>query len=67
MEPALEGAALHGGEAPDALEEAAFELERMARLLREGGADAVAEEVSSPDRLTATLAGLVAGYLAGRR
>jgi hypothetical protein len=74
--PAYGEASLPGAEAtpepydapaPDVGEEVAAELERMARLVREGGSDAVAAEMSSPDRLTALLAGMVAGYLSGRR
>ncbi|MFW5946974.1 MAG: hypothetical protein ACOCUW_00665 [Gemmatimonadota bacterium] len=44
----------------------AARLETMARRLREGGAGAVQAELDAPDRFTALLAGLVAGYLAGR-
>lgn len=56
----------YGESAPDAVTEVAFELERIARLLREQGPDAVAAEMASPDRLTAILAGVVAGYVTGR-
>lgn len=74
--PAYGEASLPGAEAtpesydaplPDVRSEVAAELERMARLVREEGPDAVAAEMASPDRLTAILAGMVAGYLSGRR
>ena len=41
-------------------------LDEMARRLRDQGGAAVREELESDDRFTALLAGLLAGYLAGR-
>lgn len=47
--------------------ELADRLEAMARRIRAEGAVAAESEMSSPDRFTALLAGLLAGYLAGRQ
>lgn len=58
-EPAVSGAA-------DGVDEAAALLDRLARTLREDGEEALRREMDSPDRLTALLSGLVAGYLSGR-
>lgn len=50
----------------DAAAEVAHRLEAMARRLREEGVRAAEAEMGSPDRFTALLAGLLAGYLTGR-
>lgn len=50
----------------DDTEEVAALLDRLARLLRDEGQEAVHREMKSSDRLTAVLAGVVAGYLSGR-
>ena len=47
-------------------DEVADQLEAMAERLRESGASAAEEQMGAPDRFTALLAGLVAGYLSGR-
>lgn len=62
------GAEREAGEATDAgaEQEVARLLDDMARMLREEGASAIRREMESDDRLTAVLAGLVAGYLTGR-
>jgi hypothetical protein len=52
------------GPAPAA--ELAERLEGLAARLRAGGWESVEADMASPDRLTALLAGLIAGYLAGR-
>jgi hypothetical protein len=55
-------------EAPDdSVHDLADRLEAMARRLRAEGSAAAEAEMSAPDRFTALLAGLLAGYLAGRR
>lgn len=59
------GATPEDGDAP--AEDLAARLERLARVLRERGADAVHERLQSPDRLEALLAGVLAGYLAARQ
>jgi hypothetical protein len=46
-------------------EELAAVLERLARLVREEGPEALRSEMNSADRFRAALAGLLAGYLAG--
>lgn len=52
--------------AADSIEETATLLDRMADVLRSEGEAGVRRELDSPDRLTAVLAGILAGYLAGR-
>lgn len=53
---------------PDAgVHDLADRLEAMAHKLRAEGSAAAEAEMSAPDRFTALLAGLLAGYLAGRR
>ncbi len=59
-------AAAAGKEAAADAQRAAKQLEELARVVREQGADGLAERVVSSDRLEAILAGVVAGYLAGR-
>lgn len=49
-----------------AAREAASRLEEMARRLRDQGPEAARAEIDSSDRFTSLLAGLLAGYLAGR-
>ena len=68
-----EPAADTGGE-PDAearemaaARDLADRLEEMARRLRDQGGAAVRQELESDDRFTALLAGLLGGYLAGRK
>lgn len=51
----------------DGVYDLADRLEAMAHRLRAEGAAAAEAEMSAPDRFTALLAGLLAGYLAGRR
>lgn len=46
--------------------EVAGRLEELARRLRRDGARGVEAEMASSDRIVALLAGLIAGYLAGR-
>ncbi|MFO7895173.1 MAG: hypothetical protein R6U63_15785 [Longimicrobiales bacterium] len=46
--------------------ELADRLEEMAARLRDRGVEAAEEQMSAPDRFTALLAGLLAGYLSGR-
>lgn len=55
-----------GSGAADGVDEAAALLDRLARTLRDEGEEALRREMDSPDRLTALLSGLVAGYLSGR-
>lgn len=50
----------------DAAVEAAALLERLSEVLRREGEDGVRREMESPDRMTAILAGLLAGYVSGR-
>jgi hypothetical protein len=54
------------GPGTDAAAELAGRFDELARRLRAEGADSVTADMASPDRFTALLAGLVAGYLAGR-
>ena len=56
-------AATTAGDADDVAER----LEALARRLRDEGAGAAEAALASGDRLTALLAGVLAGYLAGRR
>lgn len=49
-----------------AVEEAAALLDRLAGMLRSDGEAAMRRELHAPDRLTAVLAGILAGYLSGR-
>lgn len=51
----------------DSAHDLADRLEAMADRLRAEGSAAAEAEMSAPDRFTALLAGLLAGYLAGRR
>jgi hypothetical protein len=55
--------AMGSGDADDV----ADRLEALARRLRDEGAGAAESALASGDRLTALLAGVLAGYLAGRR
>lgn len=50
----------------EAAREIAGRLEEMARRLRDQGPAAARAEIDSADRFTSLLAGLLAGYLAGR-
>lgn len=63
--PAVPGAYETPG-APDAAIKIAERLEELAARLRAEGAPATAADMASSDRLTALLAGLIAGYLAGQ-
>lgn len=70
---ATAGADTDGGWSPpsappaaDSIEETASLLDRMADVLRSEGEAGVRRELDSPDRLTAVLAGILAGYLSGR-
>lgn len=55
-----------GSGVADSVDEAAALLDRLARTLRDEGEEGLRREMDSPDRLTALLSGLVAGYLSGR-
>jgi hypothetical protein len=50
----------------DAVEEVAGLLERLARQLRTEGVTGLEAELTSPDRLAALVAGVLAGYVSGR-
>lgn len=74
-EPFRDGPAIPAHAAPsspagpsddDAVEEAASLLDRLADTLRGEGEAGLRREIDSPDRLTAVLAGILAGYLSGR-
>lgn len=56
----------HAPAAEPAVTEVVALLEYLADMLRSEGEAAVRRELDSPDRLTAVLAGLLAGYLSGR-
>lgn len=64
--PDGEAASGHPSAGLDSAAELADRLEGMAARLRAGEARSVEADMASPDRLTALLAGLVTGYLAGR-
>lgn len=65
--PAGTDVAEPGAAAGDTAGDVAALLDRLARTLRTEGEVGIRREMESPDRLTALLAGLVAGYLSGRR
>jgi hypothetical protein len=65
-EPPVAGTAAESPAVEDPAGEVAELLERMAALLRSEGVEAVRGEMESSHRLTALLAGLVAGYISGR-
>lgn len=64
--PAAEGESAAAGVESDAAAEAAALLERLSGVLRTQGEEGVRQEMESPDRMTALLAGLLAGYVSGR-
>jgi hypothetical protein len=58
-------AQMHAEAGADPMGEVADRLEALAARLRDQGARGVEEGMASSDRMTALLAGLIAGYLAG--
>lgn len=67
LEPAEAEVRAPHGPLDDSVYDLADRLEAMAQRLRAEGSAAAEAEMSAPDRFTALLAGLLAGYLAGRR